>query len=142
MMKSNADPAPTKPAAHRIPADILALLTEAQRQKLIEAVTPRQSPHRIDFRTSIPFFGRRYYLTILAGPERRSLERLLSEGQLAQGKPLLVYGLVACAALLLMIVVFAALLLASNLTGAGELGAARPPRDHTLSAAEKPFMAA
>lgn len=129
MTKPDADPAPKPPAAHRIPADILELLSEAQRQRLIDAVTPRQSPHRIDFRTSIPFFGRRYYLTILAGPERRSLERLLSEGQIGQGKQLFVYGLLACAALLLMIVILAALLLASNLTGAGELG---PPALHAI----------
>lgn len=97
-MKPNADPKSLDPAGLRIPTDILDALTEAQRQRLIEAITPRQTAHKFDFRTSLPFFGRRYYLTILAGPERRSLERLLSEGQLEQGKLLFVYGLRLCRA--------------------------------------------
>ncbi|MBM3952760.1 MAG: hypothetical protein FJ311_15080 [Rhodospirillales bacterium] len=48
------------------------------------AVSPGASPtagaafwtrHPIDIRFSLPFFGGRFYITILSGPERRSAER-------------------------------------------------------------------
>lgn len=37
--------------------------------------------HRIDLRVSIPLPTGRWYVTIVAGPERRSADRLRSEGQ-------------------------------------------------------------
>ena len=35
--------------------------------------------HPLDIRITIPLFVRRYYITIVAGPERRSAERLARE---------------------------------------------------------------
>jgi|TARA_R110002072_G_scaffold9326_8_gene45515 hypothetical protein len=35
--------------------------------------------HPIDIRLSVPFFGRGFYLTIVAGPERRSSARVRQE---------------------------------------------------------------
>jgi hypothetical protein len=35
--------------------------------------------HPIDIRLSVPFLSRRYYLTVVAGKERRRPERLVSE---------------------------------------------------------------
>ena len=46
------------------------------------ASVPANSPHVIDYRVSVPFFGKRFYVTLLAGRERRSLARLAGEGQL------------------------------------------------------------
>lgn len=36
-------------------------------------------PHPINIRISLPFFGRRFFLTILGGSEKRSRERLAVE---------------------------------------------------------------
>ncbi len=51
---------------------------------------PREHPwarawngnHKIDLRVSIPVPGGRWYVTVVAGPERRSYDRLRSEGQM------------------------------------------------------------
>lgn len=51
--------------------------------------------HWIDYRVSIPLLGRRIYVTLLAGPEARSIQRLISEGQWARRKQLLLYGVIA-----------------------------------------------
>lgn len=42
---------------------------------------PRPGKHKIDYRVSLPILGRRYYLVLLAGKERRTLARIHSEGQ-------------------------------------------------------------
>ena len=43
------------------------------------AATDRVSAPPLDIRVSIPLLSRRYYLTILSGPERRSQKRLQEE---------------------------------------------------------------
>lgn len=106
------------PAARRIPSDILAALTPAQRDRLIDAITLRPGTHRIDLRTSVPLLGKRYYITLLAGPERRSLERLEKEGQLDARKAVLVYAAIASALLAPLFVVALASAALSKLTGA------------------------
>ena len=35
--------------------------------------------HPVDIRFSLPFFGGRFYITVLSGPERRSAERRSAE---------------------------------------------------------------
>ena len=54
--------------------------TEAQLQEL-ERVLAASSSRRfpIDLRITLPVLRRRYFLTVLAGPERRSAERLKQE---------------------------------------------------------------
>jgi len=42
---------------------------------------PWESDHRINLRLSIPFLFKRYYVTIVAGEERRSPERRAAERQ-------------------------------------------------------------
>jgi hypothetical protein len=37
------------------------------------------SEHPVNIRVSLPFFSRRFYLTLVAGHERRPIERLRSE---------------------------------------------------------------
>ena len=40
-----------------------------------------RAPHVIDYRVSVPFFGRRYYFAFFAGHEQRQLLRLVAESQ-------------------------------------------------------------
>jgi hypothetical protein len=48
--------------------------------------------HTLDFRSSIPFIRGRYYLRILWGREKRSLSRLIAEGQTRLHRQALVYA--------------------------------------------------
>lgn len=43
--------------------------------------TRKRRAHRIDVRASVPFFGARYYVVILAGRDLRHRARLDAEGQ-------------------------------------------------------------
>ncbi len=45
----------------------------------ISGAVPWECDHPINLRLSIPLFFKRYYVTILAGPERRSTRRLKEE---------------------------------------------------------------
>lgn len=47
----------------------------------IERTKPRPGKHSLDFRVSLPVLGRRYYMVLLGGKERRSRARLAAEGQ-------------------------------------------------------------
>lgn len=60
--------------------DVANSFTEAQLQEL-ERVLGASSSRRlpIDIRITLPALRRRYFVTILAGPERRSAERLKQE---------------------------------------------------------------
>ncbi len=66
----------------RLPANILSTLTPLQLDAISDALIPDAPTHAIDYRVSIPFFGKRFYITLLAGRERRSLARLAREAQL------------------------------------------------------------
>ena len=60
--------------------EIVRSFTEGQLQELkrvVSATKSRRLP--IDIRITVPFFWRRYFITVLAGPERRSAERLKRE---------------------------------------------------------------
>ncbi len=67
----------------RIPLDSRRTFTPDQLMALSLASVPVNSKHVIDYRVSVPFFGRRFYLTLLAGREQRSKARLAAEMQLA-----------------------------------------------------------
>lgn len=60
--------------------DVANSFTEAQLQEL-ERVLAAGSRKRlpVDIRITVPFFPRRFFITFLAGPERRSVERLKAE---------------------------------------------------------------
>ncbi|MGD9785666.1 MAG: hypothetical protein AB7E80_05430 [Hyphomicrobiaceae bacterium] len=47
----------------------------------IVSTRPRPATHKLDFRASVPFFGRRYYVVLLGGRERRSRARIAGDGQ-------------------------------------------------------------
>ncbi len=64
----------------RIPPDVAATFTEAQRAALYSAVKPVSwRRHPINIRLTIPFVGRRFFLTVVGGVERRSKERRVRE---------------------------------------------------------------
>ena len=87
---SHPPPVVRQPARHpafdrlmsRLPVQTSQSLTADQLVALSLASVPANSPHVIDYRVSVPFFGKRFYVTLLAGRERRSLARLAGEGQL------------------------------------------------------------
>lgn len=54
-------------------------MTEAQTSDAAATADSWANPHPLNIRASIPLFSRRYYLTILSGPERRSAERRQEE---------------------------------------------------------------
>lgn len=66
----------------RLPEEHRSALTDEQLRALALASIPSPSNHSIEYRVSVPFLGRHYYLTVFAGREQRSLARLVAEGQL------------------------------------------------------------
>ncbi len=67
----------------RLPAGVAATLSTEQLRALSAATQPAPSHHRIEYRVSVGLFRRRYYLTVFAGRDRRTLERLRREGQIS-----------------------------------------------------------
>ncbi len=64
----------------RMPPHILAGFTAEQRAAIGAAARESGASERaVNLRLSIPFLFRRFYLTILAGPERRGNERRKSD---------------------------------------------------------------
>jgi len=84
-----------------IPGHVLDSFTTVQVQA-IRAASRDQAPsrHWIDYRASIPWMGRSFYLVVMVGKERRSADRVLREGQSALRK---VGGVYVGAVLLLLI---------------------------------------
>ncbi|MFM2061367.1 MAG: hypothetical protein RLZZ507_1037 [Cyanobacteriota bacterium] len=61
----------------RIPAEISATFTDAQIAELKKVFEQQNNnSSAVDMRVSIPFFKRRFYLVLLMGKEKRSLQRL------------------------------------------------------------------
>lgn len=67
----------------RLPAGVAATLSSEQLRALSAATQPTPSHHRIEYRVSVGLFGRRYYCTVFAGRDRRTLDRLRREGQIS-----------------------------------------------------------
>ena len=72
--------------ASRMPQNIWDTLTDVQKTAVHAAITDRANNHIASLRTSIRVAGRRYYLALFFGHERRNLKRLRDEGQLDQGE--------------------------------------------------------
>lgn len=64
-----------------LPGHIRSSLTSEQLEALSFASRPQASPHLVNVRVSIPLLWRRYYFACFIGRERRSLSRLVREGQ-------------------------------------------------------------
>lgn len=64
----------------RLPPAVAASLTVEQRAALYSAVKPVSwRRHPVNIRLTFPFIGGRYFVTIVAGPERRSVDRVKRE---------------------------------------------------------------
>ncbi|WP_052716011.1 hypothetical protein [Magnetospira sp. QH-2] len=60
----------------RLPAQVVDSLDDDQKTAIHQVVTESTwRTHPIDIRYSLPFFGRRYYLTVVAGEEKRTPQR-------------------------------------------------------------------
>lgn len=77
----------------RLPSRVRCTFTAEQVRSLAEAIGSHSQMHSVKFQVSLPLFGKRFYLALFAGWERRSAERLLREGQLSQQKAFVLYGL-------------------------------------------------
>ena len=64
---------------------------------------PWSGDHIIDLRASVPLPGGRWYVTVLAGRERRSADRLAQEGQTSWLRRMMVYMLISSALLWLIV---------------------------------------
>lgn len=73
--------------------------------------------HRIDLRASVPLPGGRWYVTILAGPERRGPERLKAEGQTHWLRRAAVYVMLMSLALWLVVCALALVYLLKSAAG-------------------------
>ncbi len=64
----------------RLPPEILGSLTARQRSAIASAAgTTDWNGHPVNIRLSLPFLPRRWYVTIVGGPERRGRERRRSD---------------------------------------------------------------
>lgn len=76
----NTDPEHVIPALDRLPQAIRASLTAEQQQAISAFVAPTPAnAHPVDLRVTVPVPGRPMFLSVLAGPERRSRSRLSLE---------------------------------------------------------------
>ena len=76
-----------------LPLEVRETFTPSQLAALARASQAQGSRHAVDYRVSLPFlFGRSYYLTVLAGRERRSHARLQVEGQHQVSRIAIFYG--------------------------------------------------
>lgn len=70
----------------RIDPDVAASFTDEQRRAIKVMFGARGvMRHAVDIRRSIGFGRQRFYMVLLAGRERRSSERLQSEGMVSRG---------------------------------------------------------
>ena len=76
----------------RLPSQIRESFTTEQLVFLAEASHAPEAKHMFKSKVSIPFFGKRSYLSFLFGRDLRNDERLKSEGQLGLKSTSLVYG--------------------------------------------------
>lgn len=67
----------------KLPPGIRASLNEGQLDAISVALIPEPTQHPFNYRISVSLLGRRYYLAILAGRERRAHGRLLEGGHVA-----------------------------------------------------------
>jgi hypothetical protein len=73
--------------------------------------------HRIDLRVSIPVPTGRWYVTIVAGPERRSAQRLRAEGQTHWLRQAAIYAMLMALMLWLVVCVFGLVYLLKSALG-------------------------
>lgn len=62
-----------------VPPEVASTFTDAQLAAIKRALDSSWSRHPVEIRRSIPFFGRRYFIVVLGGVERRSDERIRAD---------------------------------------------------------------
>lgn len=68
------------PELSRLPPEFIRTLSPEQRALLREALPGRTwTQHPIDLRFSLPWFGRGVFVTLIAGREKRSAERRMTD---------------------------------------------------------------
>lgn len=68
--------------ARRIPPDIAEHLTEEQAERLTRLLSgPAPARHKIAYRASSAFFGKRFYIALFAGVEKRCPVRVRDAGE-------------------------------------------------------------
>ncbi|WP_343561093.1 hypothetical protein [Kiloniella sp. b19] len=82
----------------RISPDVAQSFNKEQRAAIRTMFGDRgMASHIVEIRRSLPFFARRrFYLIFLIGRERRTLERLEDEGQMATSLAYLLTGIILC----------------------------------------------
>ncbi len=66
-----------------LPPDVLGTFSPEQRAALWQAAhAPSWRRYPVNIRLNMPFFGTRYFLTLVAGADRRNAERRLRERRL------------------------------------------------------------
>lgn len=64
----------------QLPADVVASFTPEQRAALWDlSHAPSWHRYPVNLRIGIPWFGRRFFITVVAGPDRRNPERAARE---------------------------------------------------------------
>jgi hypothetical protein len=92
----------------RLPAEMRLRIPPDLRAALVEAARGRQwGSHPVDIRFSGPLLFRRFYLAVIAGPERRSPQRVAADrqahGLVRLGNAVFVFGTVVIFYALLML---------------------------------------
>lgn len=80
-------------AMQQMPEVMRDSFSAAQLEAFKQALRNNSRKHQIDYRVSVPWLGRRTYVTLLAGAESRSIERLRDEGQITPSRIATVYGI-------------------------------------------------
>ena len=93
--------------ASRMPQNIWDTLTDVQKTAVHAAITDRANTHIASLRSSFRVAGRRYYLALFFGHERRSLERLRNEGQLDPGEVSFIFSVLGILMLIFGIIFIA-----------------------------------
>ena len=88
----------------RVPADVAATFSQAQLLAIRDFVTSNRERQAVDIRWTIPLIWFRFFIVVVAGPERRSAARLTAE---RAARPILTWSNV------IVIAVFLAMLLTS-----------------------------
>ncbi len=88
----------------RIPLAVAATLTDTQLEGLQQAYFNRHSQnHAVNLKVSLPLPGQRFYLVLLAGPERRATRRSNANHKASLGTQVNVAILTAALSLVLIV---------------------------------------
>ena len=112
-----------------LPDDVRRSFSDRQLTELARAADSQSQRHLIDYRVSVPLpFGRRYYVALLVGRERRNQARLVREGQARIGRIAILYAvLTAAVAGMMLTSILAAVCVLNALSGDGIFTGESPP---------------